>query len=254
MVAKLTGQKALVTGASKGIGRAVAVALAREGAEVVGVNYVSGEAEAHETARQVESHGARAVVLQADVADERQAQRMVGEFVEKAGGLDILINNAGALVQRHSIEGMSTDIWRRVFAINVDGVFFVSRAAIPHLKQRSGTIVNVSSVAAYTGGGPGAVHYASAKGAVTTLTVGLAKELAPFGVRVNAVAPGPIETPFHDRFSTEEHRRLFAESTLLKRMGRAEEVAEAVLFLVSPGSSYITGSTIDVNGGMYFRP
>lgn len=250
---RLGGKRVLVTGASLGIGRAVAILAAREGASVVGINYATSEEAARETARRVEEHGARAVVLQADVSDEGQAAELVETFAREAGGIDVLVNNAGALVQRHPIEGMPTELWRRVFAINVDGLFYVTRTAIPHLKKSKGAIVNISSVAAYTGGGPGAVHYASTKGAVATLTIGLAKELAPHGVRVNAVAPGPIDTPFHQRFSTPEQRKMFEQSTLLKRMGTAEEVAEAVVFLASDAASYITGSTVDVNGGMYFR-
>ncbi|NOZ57174.1 MAG: SDR family oxidoreductase [Calditrichaeota bacterium] len=250
---RVKGQKALVTGASMGIGRAVAVGLAREGAAVVGINYSSSEDQARETAKLVEAEGARAVLLRADVSDEQQAQRMVEQFIGEAGAIDILVNNAGTLVKRHSIEGMPTELWRRVFAVNLDGVFFVTRAAITHMKERGGNIVNITSVAAYTGGGPGSVHYAATKGGLATLTIGLAKELAAYGIRVNAVAPGPIDTPFHERFTPEEHRQSFVESTLLRRFGTPEEVAAAVLFLVSDESSYITGSTIDVNGGMFFR-
>jgi 3-oxoacyl-[acyl-carrier protein] reductase len=250
---RLEGKRVLITGASTGIGRACAILAAREGASPIGINFAAHPEEAEETARGVQREGALPILLQADVTIEDQAQRMVEEFHARAGGLDVLVNNAGALLQRHPIENMPTELWRRVFALNADGTFFVTRAAIPYLKQSRGSIVNITSVAAYTGGGPGSVHYASAKGAMATFTIGLAKELAPYGIRVNAVAPGPIATPFHERFSSPEQVQQFEQSTLLRRLGRAEEVAEVVIFLASDAASYITGCTIDVNGGMYFR-
>ncbi|MDZ7372396.1 MAG: glucose 1-dehydrogenase [candidate division KSB1 bacterium] len=250
---RLEGKRILITGASTGIGKACAIRAAQEGAAVVGVNYASHGEAARETAAEVERAGARAILLRADVSAEAEATRLVAEFVTAAGGLEILVNNAGALLQRHSIEDMPTELWRRVFALNVDGTFFVTRAALPYLKRNGGAIVNITSVAAYTGGGPGSVHYASAKGAVVTFTIGLAKELSPYGIRVNAVAPGPIATPFHERFSSPEQIRQFEQATLLRRLGTPEEVAEAVIFLASEAASYITGATIDVNGGMYFR-
>mgnify|MGYP000660358391 CR=1 FL=1 len=250
---RMNGKCVLVTGASTGIGRAVAVQAAREGAAIIGINYLSSEEAAQQTLEMVHAAGSKAILLRADVSNEQEASAMVESFLDRAGRLDVLVNNAGALVQRHAIEGMPTDLWRRVFAINVEGVFYVTRAAIPALKKSHGSIVNITSVAAYTGGGPGSVHYAATKGAVATFTIGLAKELAPFGIRVNAVAPGPIDTPFHERFSSEEQIRHFEESTLFKRLGTADEVAAAVIFLASEEATYVTGSTIDVNGGMYFR-
>ncbi len=250
---RMNGKCVLVTGASTGIGRAVAVQAAREGAAIIGINYLSSEEAAQQTLEMVQAAGAKAILLRADVSNEQEASAMVESFLDQAGQLDLLVNNAGALVQRHAIEDMPTDLWRRVFAINVEGVFYVTRAAIPALKKSHGSIVNITSVAAYTGGGPGSVHYAATKGAVATFTIGLAKELAPFGIRVNAVAPGPIDTPFHERFSSEEQIRHFEESTLFKRLGTADEVAAAVIFLASEEATYVTGSTIDVNGGMYFR-
>jgi len=249
----MNGKCVLVTGASTGIGRAVAVQAAREGAAIIGINYLSSEEAAQQTLEMVHAAGSKAILLRADVSNEQEASAMVESFLDRAGRLDVLVNNAGALVQRHAVEGMPTDLWRRVFAINVEGVFYVTRAAIPALKKSHGSIVNITSVAAYTGGGPGSVHYAATKGAVATFTIGLAKELAPFGIRVNAVAPGPIDTPFHERFSSEEQIRHFEESTLFKRLGTADEVAAAVIFLASEEATYVTGSTIDVNGGMYFR-
>ena len=250
---RMNGKCVLVTGASTGIGRAVAVQAAREGAAIIGINYLSSEEAAQQTLEMVHAAGSKAILLRADVSNEQEASAMVESFLDRAGRLDVLVNNAGALVQRHAVEGMPTDLWRRVFAINVEGVFYVTRAAIPALKKSHGSIVNITSVAAYTGGGPGSVHYAATKGAVATFTIGLAKELAPFGIRVNAVAPGPIDTPFHERFSSEEQIRHFEESTLFKRLGTADEVAAAVIFLASEEATYVTGSTIDVNGGMYFR-
>jgi len=247
----LTAQRAIVTGASTGIGRAIAIALARAGADVA-IHYGSSRKEADETARAVESHGRRAVLVQADFRDPTAAGKAVEAAVQALGApIDILVNNAGSLVRRSAVEEMDAELWQEVIALNLSSVFFVTKAALPHLGDGA-RIVNVSSVAARHGGGPGAFAYAAAKGGVMTLTRGLAKELASRNIRVNAIAPGVIETPFHDKFSTPEQLETFRKGIPLGRLGTSEECAGAVLYLVSPLASYVTGQSIDINGGQWF--
>jgi len=247
----LTAQRAIVTGASTGIGRAIAVALARAGADVA-IHYGSSRKEADETARAVESHGRRAVLVQADFRDPTAAGKAVEAAVQALGApIDILVNNAGSLVGRSAVEEMDAELWQEVIALNLSSVFFATKAALPYLGDGA-RIVNVSSVAARHGGGPGAFAYAAAKGGVMTLTRGLAKELASRNIRVNAIAPGVIETPFHDKFSTPEQLETFRKGIPLGRLGTSEECAGAVLYLVSPLASYVTGQSIDINGGQWF--
>jgi 3-oxoacyl-[acyl-carrier protein] reductase len=247
----LTAQRAIVTGASTGIGRAIAIALARAGADVA-IHYGSSRKEAEETARVVESHGRRAVLVQADFRDPTAAGKAVEAAVRALGApIDILVNNAGSLLGRSAVEEMDAELWQEVIALNLSSVFFATKAALPHLGDGA-RIVNVSSVAARHGGGPGAVAYAAAKGGVMTLTRGLAKELASRNIRVNAIAPGVIETPFHDKFSTPEQLETFRKGIPLGRLGTSEECAGAVLYLVSPLASYVTGQSIDINGGQWF--
>ena len=247
----LTAQRAIVTGASTGIGRAIAIALAGAGADVA-IHYGSSRKEADETARAVESHGRRAVLVQADFRDPTAAGKAVEAAVQALGApIDILVNNAGSLVRRSAVEEMDAELWQEVIALNLSSVFFVTKAALPHLGDGA-RIVNVSSVAARHGGGPGAFAYAAAKGGVMTLTRGLAKELASRNIRVNAIAPGVIETPFHDKFSTPEQLETFRKGIPLGRLGTSEECAGAVLYLVSPLASYVTGQSIDINGGQWF--
>jgi len=247
----LTAQRAIVTGASTGIGRAIAIALARAGADVA-IHYGSSRKEADETARAVESHGRRAVLVQADFRDPTAAGTAVEAAVQALGApIDILVNNAGSLVGRSAVEEMDAELWQEVIALNLSSVFFATKAALPYLGDGA-RIVNVSSVAARHGGGPGAFAYAAAKGGVMTLTRGLAKELASRNIRVNAIAPGVIETPFHDKFSTPEQLETFRKGIPLGRLGTSEECAGAVLYLVSPLASYVTGQSIDINGGQWF--
>jgi 3-oxoacyl-[acyl-carrier protein] reductase len=247
----LTGQRAIVTGASTGIGSAIAIALAGAGADVA-IHYGSSRKEAEDTARAVESKGRRAVLVQADFRDPAAAGRAVEAAVQELGEpIDILVNNAGSLVGRSSVGEMDAELWDEVIALNLSSVFFATKAALPHLSQGA-RIVNVSSIAARHGGGPGAVAYGAAKGGLMTLTRGLAKELAPRNIRVNAIAPGVIETPFHDKFSTPELLESFRKGIPLGRLGTAEECAGAVLYLVSPLASYVTGQSIDINGGQWF--
>lgn len=247
----LTGQRAIVTGASTGIGRAIAIALAGAGADVA-IHYGSSRNEAEETAGAVESRGRHAVLVQGDFRDPTAPGKAVkAAIVELGTPVDILINNAGSLIARSPIAEMDVELWQEVIALNLSAVFFASKAALPHMGAGA-RIVNVTSVAARHGGGPGAFAYAAAKGGVMTLTRGMAKELAPRNIRVNAIAPGVIETPFHDRFSTPELLETFRKGIPLGRLGTPDECAGAVLYLVSPLASYVTGQTIDVNGGQWF--
>lgn len=247
----LTGQRAIVTGASTGIGRATAIALAEAGADVA-VHYRSSRKEAEETARTIESHGRRAVLVQGDFGDGVAAGNAIEAAVVGLGPpVDILVNNAGSMIARKTIDEMDGELWEEVIALNLSSVFFATKAALPHLGHGA-RIVNVSSIAARHGGGPGALAYAAAKGGVMTLTRGLAKELAPRNIRVNAIAPGVIDTPFHERYSTPELLEMFKKGIPLGRLGTPEECAGAVLYLVSPLASYVTGQSIDVNGGQWF--
>ncbi len=247
----LTGQRAIVTGASTGIGRATATALAGAGADVA-IHYGTSRKEAEETAKAVESKGRRAPLVQGDFRDPATVGKAVQAAVQALGApLDILVNNAGSLLGRTPIEEMDGELWQEVIALNLSAVFFATKAALPYLGNGA-RIVNVTSIAARNGGGPGAFAYAAAKGGVMTLTRGLAKELASRNIRVNAIAPGVIETPFHDKFSTPELLETFRKSIPLGRLGTPEECAGAILYLVSPLASYVTGQTIDINGGQWF--
>ena len=246
----LAGRRAIVTGASTGIGRAVAIVLAEAGADVA-VHYGSSQAEAEATAAGIEKRGRRAVLVSGDFRREEATTKAITAAIAGLGGsLDILVNNAGSLIARKPLAEMDGRLWREVIDLNLSSVFWATRAALSDLAE-GGSIVNISSIAGRHGGGPGAAAYAAAKGGVMSLTRGLAKELAP-RIRVNAIAPGVIETPFHDRFSTPELLETFRKGIPLQRLGSADEVAGAVLFLVSPPAAYITGQTLDVNGGQWF--
>jgi 3-oxoacyl-[acyl-carrier protein] reductase len=250
----LKGRAALVTGASSGIGREIALGLARCGADVA-VNYLSGQEEAEKVASEISRSGRRSLLVRADVADPEQVRQMFEAVVKNLEGrLDILVNNAGTMVQRCKIEDMDDATFQRVVDVNFKGTFLCCRAAIPIMvaqasQGRSCCIVNMSSIAARTGGGGGAVAYGAAKAAVSTFTRGLANELAP-RIRVNAVAPGVIYTRFHQIFSTPERLEQFKRTIPLGRLGAPEDIVGAVLYLVSDAASYVTGAIIEVNGGM----
>jgi 3-oxoacyl-[acyl-carrier protein] reductase len=235
-----------------GIGRAAAIALGGAGA-TVGVHYRRSEAEARETADIVTGLGARAVLLQADLSQEAEANAVVDRLLAETGRLDILFNNAGDPLARASIEDCPTDLWRQAFDVNVNSAFFVTRRAIPALRASGrGSIVNNLSLSIQTGGAGGAGAYAAAKGALQVLTRTLARELAP-AVRVNGIMPGVIETRHHELFSTPERMADYRKQTPLARNGKAEEVAQAVLFLASDAASFMTGAIMDINGGRLIR-
>lgn len=249
--ATLSGRVALVTGSAVGIGRATALAFAEAGA-FVALHYHASTTEAEQTLALLQQRGASAVLLQADLTDEHQAQSMIERLIAQTGRLDILFNNAGSPVRSSKIEDCPTELWRQAFAVNVDSAFFVSRAAIPHLKASgNGSIINNLTLSIQTGGS-GTGPYAAAKGALRVLTRTLAKELAPH-VRVNAVMPGVIETRHHEVFSTPEKLADYRRQTPLGRNGTAEEVAAAVAFLASDAARFITGAILDINGGRFLR-
>ncbi len=246
----LKGRKVLVTGSSSGIG-AAAIMFSEQGC-LIGVHYFETKNGGEKTLEQVKKNS-DGVLLCADMRDERQVGKMVEQFAEEAGGIDILVNNAGSLIDRQPFETATTDYHDDVYATNVRSVFLATRSALPYLKVSRGNIVNVGSVAGHTGGAGGSGIYAGAKAAVATETMAMAKEFAPYGIRVNAVCPGLIETRFHERFSTAQRRKAIARQTPLGRNGTAEDVAKAILFLASEAAGFITGEYIAVNGGLYMR-
>ena len=244
------GKVVWVTGSSTGIGRAIALKFAEHGADVI-VHGNSNVAEAERTLKEVQDTGANALLVLGDVTDRVQVNRMVTEIRNKFERLDILVNNAGTMVTRTKIEDLEEDTWNKIININLNSVFHVTQAALPLMKQqKNGSIINMTSLAARNGGGGGAVAYAAAKGAVSTFTRGLAKELVEDNIRVNGIGPGIITTPFHDRYSTDEMRKGMANQVPMKREGTSEEVAGAALYLASDYASYITGEIIEVNGGL----
>ena len=240
---------AWVTGSSTGIGGASAVALAREGCRVA-VHYNRSEDEAREVVEGISSSGGEAMLVGGDVADAGEVKRLVGEIEDRYGRLDILVNNAGSLIERRSFSEITEDLWDRVLEVNLKSVFLCSQAVLPTMKrQGEGRIINVTSVAARNGGGPGSAAYAAAKGGVSTLTRAMAKELVSENILVNGVAPGVITTPFHERFTPPEIRERMTAGIPIGREGTPGEVAGTVVFLASPAADYLVGEIIEVNGG-----
>ena len=246
----LKGRVALVTGASSGIGRAPAVALAGCGAAVA-VNCRRNESGAEAARAEIVNAGGRAAVVQADVTRQDEVRALVARVTEELGPVDILVNNAGSLVERLKILELTEERWDEVIDLNLKSAFLCSQAvAASMMERKAGAVVNVSSIAGRNGGALGSIHYSTAKGGLITLTKGFAKELAPYGVRVNAVSPGVIDTPYHERFSTPEAMKAYVGGIPLGRVGAAEEVASVIAFLASDAASYLSGETIEVNGGM----
>lgn len=242
----LEEKTAIVTGASRGIGKAIAVALAREGATVV-INDLSQEA-AEATAAEIRANNGRAIAMAADVADSAQVETMVTRVMEECGRIDILVNNAG-ITRDTLLLRMKEEDWDAVLNVNLKGVFNCTKAVSRFMiKQRSGVIVNIASVVAVMGN-IGQANYAAAKAGILGFTKAVARELASRGIRVNAVAPGYIQTDMTEKIPEEIKAKLI-ESIPLGFIGQPEDVAGAVLFLVSPAARYITGQTLHVNGGM----
>jgi 3-oxoacyl-[acyl-carrier protein] reductase len=247
----LKGKVALITGGSSGIGASAALAFGRQGT-LVAVHYNSRKSEAEAIAAQIRQAGSDAAVFQADVSQTAQLDRLAEEVHARFGRIDILVNNAGGFVQRVLLAEARDELIDRVFHQNARSMVALSRNVIPHMRrQKSGTIINVTSQAARTGGSQGSGLYSATKAYISTYTRTLAKELVGDGIRVNAVAPGVIDTPIHDGHTSPELLARLCEGIPMRRLGRAEECAGAMLFLASESlASYITGQTIEVNGGL----
>jgi len=247
----LKGKVALITGASSGIGRATAEAMAREGARV-GVNYLRNQKGAEEAAQTIRKAGGEALVIHADVTRNADVQTMVAAVRKQWGRIDILVNNAGDLIARHTLTDMTEEYWDQIMDLNLKSAFLCIKATWEEMAARkSGCIINLSSIAARNGGGMGAAAYSAAKGGLLTYTKSMAKELAPHGVLVNAVAPGIIATPYHERYTAPELMAKFVATIPLGRAGTSEEVADVIVFLASPAARYITGETVEINGGLW---
>ncbi|WP_316805584.1 glucose 1-dehydrogenase [Pedobacter nototheniae] len=248
---RLKNKVAIVTGGSRDIGRAVSCQLAAQGAKVV-INYHGNVQNAEETLKLIQNAGGEAIIVKSDVTKSEDVANLVKETQAAFGqDINILVNVAGGMVARKPTAELDEDFWDQVMDLNLKSVYLVSRATIPYMPSGS-SIVNLSSLAGRDGGGPGASAYATAKGGIMTYTRALAKEVGPKNIRVNAVLPGMIATTFHDTFSKPEVRVNVANATLLKREGEAKEVADLIVYLASDESSYITGTNIDINGGLNF--
>lgn len=243
---KLKGKVALITGGDSGIGRAVAVHFAKEGADV-SIVYLSEHRDAEETKRQVEQEGSKCLLIAGDVGDDAFCRDAVSQTVEKLGKLDILVNNAAEQHPQKKIEDITKEQLERTFRTNIFGIFFMTQAAMPHLSKGS-SIINTTSITAYRGS-PELLDYSSTKGAIVAFTRSLSMNLAKQGIRVNAVAPGPIWTPLIPSTFPPEHVSEFGATQPMKRPGQPEELAPAYVYLASTDSSYVSGQVIHVNGG-----
>lgn len=261
-----TGKVVLVTGASSGIGRATAELFGQCGASVA-VTYLKNRAGAEAAVAAISSNGygsaavsgglatgtatATAMAVQADVTKHGEVVRMVREVEDGLGSIDILVNNAGSLVERLRTLELTEERWNEVMNLNATSAFFAAQAAIPKMLEKGGgSIINVTSIAGRNGGAPGSIHYSSAKAAMLTMTKGLAKEFANQGIRVNAVSPGVIDTPYHETFTAREVWNNMSNVIPMGRVGRSDEVASVIAFLASDAASYLCGETIEINGGM----
>ena len=250
-MSKFKGKVAVITGGARDIGRAISVQLAKEGAKVV-VNYNSSRKGANETVKEIESFGGKAIAVKADVSTLKGIKSLKAKAVKAFGKkVHILVNNAGGLFARRTLQELDESFYDLVMNVNFKSTVFVMQAFEP-LMSKGSSIINLSSLAARDGGGGGSSLYASSKGAVTTFTRAMAKELGPKGIRVNALCPGMIATKFHEDFTKDEIRTMVAGKTPVRREGRADEVADLVVYLASENSSFITGANFDINGGLAF--
>ena len=246
----LAGKTALITGASRGIGAATAATFARNGASRVLLHYNSYREGAESAAAEVRALGAQAELLHADLATDSGIQQLCADLQGRE--INILVNNAGHLVQRAKLTEFTPELFDRVMNLNVKSLYLITQAVAPSMiASKSGAVINLSSIAARNGGGPGATIYAAAKAAVSAITKGVAKELAPHGIRVNAVSPGTVDNYFHEKYSTREILNNVVAQTPAGKLGTNEEVADVILFLCTEPSRYIHGQTIEINGGMY---
>jgi 3-oxoacyl-[acyl-carrier protein] reductase len=242
---------AIVTGGARDIGRECSLKLAKNGASVC-INYYDNKEQAEETKKMIDDFGGKAIIVQGDMTKQEDVDKLVAECKKSFGDkIDVLVNVAGGLVARKSMGEMDIEFWNFVLDLNLGTVFKVTKAVLPFMPEGS-AIVNFASQAARDGGGPGASAYATSKGGVLTFTSGLAKELGPKNIRVNCVSPGMINTTFHDTFTKDEVRTKVAAGTPLRREGKAGEVGDLVVYLASDEASFITGASIEINGGTYF--
>jgi NAD(P)-dependent dehydrogenase (short-subunit alcohol dehydrogenase family) len=244
---KLEGKVALITGGDSGIGRAVAIAYAKEGADVA-IVYLEEHKDAEETKQRVQKEGRRCIAIAGDVGDQAFCQRAVRETVEQLGGLDVLVNNAAVQYPQDDFLAIDGEQLEKTFRTNIFAYFYMAQAALPHIKERQGNIVNSTSVTAYRGS-QHLIDYASTKGAIVAFTRSLALNLAKDKVRVNAVAPGPIWTPLIPASFPPEHVEKFGGQVAMERAGQPEEVAPSYVFLASDDASYMTGQVLHPNGG-----
>jgi 3-oxoacyl-[acyl-carrier protein] reductase len=248
---KLDGKIAYVTGGARDIGRAVSIKLSLEGAKVV-INYFDNLEDAKETLKIIQQKGGEAIIVQGDMTKANEVKRFFETGIATYGNkIDILVNVVGGIMGRKKITEQDESWYSALMDVNMKSCWLCTREVVPYMTE-GGSIINFSSLAARDGGGSGASMYATAKGAVMTFTRAMAKELGPKGIRVNAVAPGTIATSFHDKFNTPENRERMKAIYPLRREGDADDVADLVLFLACDDSDYITGTNIDINGGIYF--
>ena len=250
--AKIEGKKVLITAGAQGIGESITEHFIEKGAHVA-IHYFSSADRANQLVALAESKGQKAVAIAGDLTQEADATAVVNKTVTALGGLDILINNAGSLVARKLLDEMETDFWHKVMDINMTSLMLVTRAAAPHLgKNENSSIINLASLAGRKGGHPGSLVYSTSKGAILTFTRALATELGAQGTRVNAVAPGLIlGTSFHNTHTTKASADATTATIPIQRAGNAADVARAVLYLASEYDGFITGATLDINGGVY---
>jgi 3-oxoacyl-[acyl-carrier protein] reductase len=247
---RIDGNSALVTGASRGIGAASALRLAQSGVKRIAIHYNSHRPGAEQVAEDVRKAGAEVTLMQADLASVEGIHQFIADL--KGKEFDILVNNAGHLVGRATLMDATEDLFDRIMNLNVKSAYFIAQAVAPYMvSQGSGVIVNLSSIAARHGGGIGASLYSASKAAVANFTKGMAKELAPKGVRVNAISPGTVDNDFHVKYSTADMMKNMLATCPLGRLGTNEDIADVILFLCSDGARYVHGQTIEVNGGMW---
>ncbi|WP_282116617.1 SDR family NAD(P)-dependent oxidoreductase [Cellulophaga baltica] len=249
---KLSGKNVLITAGAQGIGEAITKHFIDSGANVA-IHYFSSAETANQLTEYATSKGQKAIAISGDLTKETDANALVAKTVEALGSLDILINNAGSLVARRMLNEMEAEFWHEVMDINLTSMMFVTKAAAPHLaKNEASSVVNLASLAGRKGGHPGSLAYSTSKGAILTFTRALSAELGPQGTRVNAVAPGLIlGTSFHNTHTTKESAAATTAGIPIQRAGNADDVARAVIYLASEFDGFITGATLDINGGVY---
>jgi len=246
---RLAGKKAVITGGDSGIGRAVALAFAREGADVL-ISYLNEDEDAQETARLVESAGRKAVAMSGDLSDPAHCRAVIAKAMEELGGIDVLVSNAAHQASFDTLEDVSDEEWRLTFATNVDPLFYLTKAALPHMREGAAIIATTSINADQPS--PKLLPYATTKGTIRDFVAGLGQMLAKRGIRVNAVAPGPVWTPLIPSTMPPEAVKTFGQNTPIGRAAQPKELAPAYVLLASDEASYIIGATIPVTGGRPF--